>query len=259
MAMAVRSGALPAANGSYAGAVPGAALADRLRDELLRGILRGDWKPGERLPAERDLAQRLSANRSSVREALRSLAQLGLVAVRRGGGATVCSPYEAQLPILGPLLVADGRLDRGLALQILDVHEMIVCGAARLSAERGSDDQLLHARELLGRLASPGLATEEAGRVLDALFEVVTESSGNLVLRLVRNALGPIVTGELRPLLREALRPADETLRARIHAIDRALAARDPLATEEAVRALLRDRRQRLLDALERIERSRSA
>jgi GntR family transcriptional regulator, transcriptional repressor for pyruvate dehydrogenase complex len=230
------------------------AIADRLRDEILDAILRGDWEPGERLPAERELAQRLSVNRSSVREALRSLEQLGLVVVRRGGGATVRSPRDAHLPILRSLLHAGGRLDAALALQILDVHEMLVCGAARLSAERGSDDQLLHARELLSRLGAPGLSREEVGRVLDALFDLVTESSGNVVLRLVRNAIGPIVAGELRPLFWDALRAPDDELRDQLQRIRRALEARDPVATEETVRALLRQRRQHVLAALERGE-----
>jgi len=225
-------------------------IADRLRDE----ILRGDYKPGDRLPAERHLARRMSVNRSSVREALRTLEQLGLVAVRHGDGATVRAPREASLAILRPLLLADGRLDRSLALQILDVHEMLVCGAARLSAERASDDQIRHARGLLRRLGEPCLARDDAVQVLDGLFEFVTESSGNLVLRLVRNAIGPIVGGDLRPVFWEALRPSDAELRAQLERIECGLAARDAVATEEAVRTLLRDGRPRLLAALEGLD-----
>lgn len=225
-------------------------IAAWLRDE----ILRGEYKPGDRLPAERHLAKRMSVNRSSIREALRTLEQLGLVAVRRGDGATVRAPSQASLAILRPLLLADGRLDRGLALQILEVHEMLVCGAARLSAERASDEQIRTARALLRRLGAPDLARDDAARVLDGLFEFVTESSGNLVLRLVRNAIGPIVGGDLRPVFWEALRPSDSVLRAQLERIASGLAARDALATEEAVRALLRDGRPRLLAALETLD-----
>jgi DNA-binding FadR family transcriptional regulator len=221
-------------------------IADRLVDEILRGA----YRAGERLPAERDLAEQLSANRSSVREALRRLEQLGLVVVRRGGGATVCSTRDARLRIVRPLLSASGRLDRELALQVLDVHEMLVCGAARLCAERADDDQILHARELLARLAAPGLGRDEFGAVLDSLFEVVTESSGNLVLRLARNELRPVLADELRPLFWRAMRPPDDALLAALRRIDLALAARDAAAAEEGVRALLRGRRPRLLDAL---------
>jgi DNA-binding FadR family transcriptional regulator len=127
---------------------------------------------------------------------------------------------------------------------------MLVCGAARLCAERADADQILHARELLARLAAPGLGLDEFGAVLDSLFEVVTESSGNLVLRLARNELRPILADELRPLFWRAMRPPDDALLAALRRIDLALAARDAAAAEEGVRALLRGRRPRLLEAL---------
>lgn len=62
------------------------AIADALRSEILRGT----YAPGDRLPAERDLAARLGANRGAVREALRKLEQQGLVVIRRGG-ARACA------------------------------------------------------------------------------------------------------------------------------------------------------------------------
>jgi len=58
-------------------------------DELRARIVRGDWKQGERLPSERQLSQQLAMSRASVREAIRSLEALGLVAVRHGQGVFV--------------------------------------------------------------------------------------------------------------------------------------------------------------------------
>ena len=222
-------------------------IAGNLRDD----ILRGRYKPGDRLPAERDLASKLSANRTSVREALKTLEQLGLVVSRHGGGTTVCRLEDASVEIVRHLLIVDGRIDTGLALQVLDVHEMLVAGAARLALERATDDDLLHARELLVRLAVPSCGAEERVQVIDELFDLITEASGNLVLRLVRNAIGPMLNGELGRAVWSALRPEADILADQIDDIDRAIAARDPLATEEAVRSLLRDRRERLIALLQ--------
>ena len=48
-------------------------------------ILRGQYRPGERLPSERDLAARFESNRGVIREAIKKLEQLGIVAVAPGG------------------------------------------------------------------------------------------------------------------------------------------------------------------------------
>src|SRR5262245_13055474 len=58
-------------------------------DTLLRGIVGGQYAPGTRLPAERELALQLKASRPTVREALRRLEQWNLIAPRRGSGIVV--------------------------------------------------------------------------------------------------------------------------------------------------------------------------
>src|SRR4051812_44940136 len=62
-------------------------------------ILSGEVPAGERLPNERDLAERFAVGRPTVREALRSLEALGIVEIRAGraGGAFAARPSEATL------------------------------------------------------------------------------------------------------------------------------------------------------------------
>ena len=50
---------------------------DEVADRLQAEILRGKFRPGDRLPTERELAEQLCVNRSSVREGLKKLQQLG--------------------------------------------------------------------------------------------------------------------------------------------------------------------------------------
>ncbi|MBI2773120.1 MAG: FadR family transcriptional regulator, partial [Chloroflexi bacterium] len=67
------------------------------RDRLYQGIVsqlgalieRGELKPGDQLPAERQLAEQFEVSRASVREALRSLELIGVVETRAGGGTFV--------------------------------------------------------------------------------------------------------------------------------------------------------------------------
>ncbi|MCZ6463381.1 MAG: GntR family transcriptional regulator [Proteobacteria bacterium] len=222
-------------------------IAGRLRDEILSGL----YRAGDRLPAERDLAARLEVNRASVREALRILEQLGLVSIRPGDGARVRHVQEASLDLVRHLLFRDGKVNLPAAVQVLDVYEMLVSGAARLAVERGSDDELLHARELLTKLGDGATAPEDWPGIIDQLFEVMTAASENLVVRLCRNAIGAALASDLGHSFWKLVRPSADTIREEARAIDRAVVARDPVATEEAVRAMIRERRIRLLAALE--------
>lgn len=84
-------------------------VAEALRDDLARGRFR----PGDRLPAETDLATRFGVHRHTVREALARLGREGLVAARRGAGTFVLAP-PAEYPIgrrvrFGQNIRASGR------------------------------------------------------------------------------------------------------------------------------------------------------
>lgn len=103
---------------------------------LLQSIRLGLIGPGERLPAERELATMLEVSRDTLREAIASLAEAGWVVARRGryGGTFVSAELPVALPATpgsadDPLL-ASGRLEDTLALR-----SVIEVGAARRAAE----------------------------------------------------------------------------------------------------------------------------
>jgi DNA-binding FadR family transcriptional regulator len=87
----------------------GERLATELRDEILRGRFRA----GERLPSERDLAERFGVHRGAVREALKKLEQLGVAEIRPGG-ARVLPLTEASLDVVAPhtALQVPGKTNR---------------------------------------------------------------------------------------------------------------------------------------------------
>jgi GntR family phosphonate transport system transcriptional regulator len=61
----------------------------RIADELEQAILRGTFEPGSKLPGEVDIAERFGVNRHTVRRAIASLAQRGLVRAERGSGTYI--------------------------------------------------------------------------------------------------------------------------------------------------------------------------
>ena len=61
-------------------------LSDQIAEQLENMIADGSLHPGERLPAERTLAERLGVSRPSLREAIKKLSSRGLLTSRQGGG-----------------------------------------------------------------------------------------------------------------------------------------------------------------------------
>jgi DNA-binding FadR family transcriptional regulator len=114
--------------------------------------------------------------------------------------------------------------------------------------ERGAPEAIDRARVLVQRLADPKLGAEEFLPATEALFEVIAEASGNLVLRLVRNGVLSLL--EARGAARSALFDRSPAVLRAVHAIDAALAARDVDALESAVRTFLRATQARALRLL---------
>jgi len=221
-------------------------IALSLREDILAGV----YAPGDRLPAERDLALRHGAHRSSVREALRQLEEQGLVSIRQGGGATVRAVRDANFGVVRHLLFRDGVADRGMLAQLLEVHEILLVGATRLAVEQADDEELLAAVRLLGRMARPECDADTYLDSIEALLGLIADATQNLVLHLARQAVNPFFSERFRPV-RRRMQPDPAVLRPLLRALQRSVSTRDTDAACLTVRRLLRAGRSRALDALE--------
>lgn len=117
---------------------------ERVAEELRDMIVRGELKPGDRLPAEPDLTTRMSVGRGTLREALRLLSSQKLLTTRRGtsGGTFVAEPTPddvADYLQTSLTLLSRGRLS---VAQLLEVRSMLEVPAAGLAARRRSNADL---------------------------------------------------------------------------------------------------------------------
>jgi GntR family transcriptional regulator, transcriptional repressor for pyruvate dehydrogenase complex len=159
-------------------------ITDILRDE----ILRGQYRPGERLPSERDLAARFESNRGGVREALKKLEQLGIATITPGG-VRVVPIEEASLSVLGPLVDLQEVPDPALVVHLLEVLGALLSMAARTAIERASPAELEQMQQIVKDLINNVDDSDQQNqgwRELGTLFSTV---SNNLVLRLILNGL----------------------------------------------------------------------
>jgi GntR family transcriptional repressor for pyruvate dehydrogenase complex len=144
-----------------------------------RLIERGRLKPGDRLPAERDLATRIGVSRPTVRAGLHSLAALGVVHSKHGSGTYIPDgPPTLRTEALSFLAALHGftREEMYEARRILEV------GAAGLAAERATPDELATlADEVSGMFAS--ITERQVFLVHDVNFHRgVAAASGNPIV-----------------------------------------------------------------------------
>jgi GntR family transcriptional repressor for pyruvate dehydrogenase complex len=109
-------------------------------DEIKGMIIRGELRPGDRLPKEADLAARLGLSRNSLREAVRALTLIRILETRQGDGTYVTS-LEPDILLETISFVADFHQDRTL-LHVLEVRRMLESSATALAAQHASEEEL---------------------------------------------------------------------------------------------------------------------
>ena len=164
-------------------------IASEVRHQILGGAIR----PGDKLPGERDLAGQFQVNRSTVREALKSLADLGLVVIRHGGGAVVQDYMtRAGLQLLPYLFVHDAGGDPTMLRSLLEARRLFAVGMTRLAVERATPEEQAALAELVEEMRR---AQGDLARFQDLDFDFVQalgRASRNWVFVLILNSVHPI-------------------------------------------------------------------
>ena len=148
-------------------------------ERLLTVIKLGVVGPGERFPAERDLAVLLGISRITLREAIKALQQSGYVESRRGRFGGTFVSYTRPAPSRGELRRI-AREDGGRIADALTFRMAVETGAAQVLAQSagGFDSDVL-----LARLASVNGAVPDDYRRMDTLFHLaIAELTGSSLL-----------------------------------------------------------------------------
>jgi GntR family transcriptional regulator, transcriptional repressor for pyruvate dehydrogenase complex len=162
--------------------------------EQVRQLMRqGQLRPGDRLPAERDLCEQFGVSRVTVREALRMLESSGLVDIRVGarGGAFVTAPSSGR--------IGDGLADM-LSLSVIsaanvtEVRLILEVGIVPLLCERATEEDL-EDLERMCALSREALSRSGYSMDMSAEFHVrVARATHNPALALlVESFRGPIL------------------------------------------------------------------
>lgn len=121
------------------------AVTDEAIEKIKSMIVSGELSPGDRLPPEKELAERLGLSRNSMREAVKALEVIRVLDVRRGDGTYVTS-LEPHLLLEAISFVVDMHDDSSL-LEIFTVRRILESQATALAASHASADDIATLRE----------------------------------------------------------------------------------------------------------------
>lgn len=216
-------------------------LYEQVLDRLRSYVAEGGLAAGDRLPAERDLAQRLGVSRASVKQAIVVLEVQGLVEVRHGGGTYLVKDSLDAEP-MGRLVERKRRLP-----DVLEAREALETKLAELAAERRTDDDLAALREALDHMAEE-IAAGGHGVEGDRRFHAaVTAAAHSSLLAEFMRSIAEQITESRNESLRQPRRP--ERSLAQHHAILEAIEAGRGKAAATAMRRHVRTvAKVRLLD-----------
>lgn len=208
------------------------AVTRQIEKLILRGILR----PGERLPSERELADRFGVSRPSLREAVAELQQKGLLTSRAGAGIFVADVLgSAFSPALIELFASDDEAVFDVIAFRRDMEGLAAERAARLA----SDTDLQVIASTFDRMEQArGRANPEREARLDAEFHMaILEASHNVVmLHMMRSMFQLMQEGVFynrQIMFNQSTKRS--SLLDQHRAIRDAILARDPVAARAAV------------------------
>lgn len=202
-------------------------------EQLREMIHRGELRPGDRLPPERDLAKLLGVSRPTLRAGIRSLAAVGVLQSRQGAGTFVVQS-DGQPTLDGSPLRLMASLHGFTSAEMFEARLTLEMSVAGFAAERATGDHLATMAE---EVASMYAALEDPEQFLvhDVRFhQAIATASGNRILTALMNMVSKILF-DIR--IKTVKRATDLKESVEMHrTIYNAIRKRDPEAARAAMR-----------------------
>jgi GntR family transcriptional regulator, transcriptional repressor for pyruvate dehydrogenase complex len=172
-------------------------LYEQIVQQIEESIVKGDLKPGDQLPAERDLAQRFGVSRTAVREAVKALREKGLVEAYSGKGTFITDGTTQAVRQSLDLMVKIGQMEG--TSHLAELRAILEPEIAALAAARIQEPELATMREAVSIMDASGQDPEayiEAD--LDFHLALAEAAANPLILSLLDSIVGLLREQRLR-------------------------------------------------------------
>ena len=215
-------------------------LYEQIVEQIEESILKGALKPGNQLPAERELANQFGVSRTAVREAVKALREKGLVEAHPGRGTFVTDGTSHSIRQTLDWILRTGP-EKG-ATHVVEVREILEPEIAALAASRVDDDAIASMREAVA-VMDHAQRDPEVFIEADLDFHLaLAEAAGNpLILSLIDSIVAVLRDQRMRIFKVEGGPERGQYHHKRI--LD-AIEHRDPQGAREAMRAHMRQVRE---------------
>jgi GntR family transcriptional regulator, transcriptional repressor for pyruvate dehydrogenase complex len=160
-------------------------LIDTIVDEIKGKVITGEYKTGDMLGSQDELARRLGVSRASLREALKRLEMMGLVESRQGLGTFLkkIEPIDFMNPLSSFVVI-----DKKSAFELLEARLHIEGSLAALAASHATEEDLLALEDILSTMRSLSAAQEIEEFVKQDVqfhYAIAKASNNNLLVKIV--------------------------------------------------------------------------
>lgn len=165
---------------------------EQVETQIREAILSGTFKRGEKLPSEAELAENFAVSRTTVREALRSLAAAGLifkVPGASGGSFVQVIDYRSLGGVLGESIVNTLRLGTVEYDEVAQVRRLLELPSAKLAAMNHTEEDIETLRSIVDRQKEITVDHPEVPRLDINFHSAIGDASGNRVLASFVTAL----------------------------------------------------------------------
>lgn len=200
------------------------AVTDEAIEKIKAMIVAGDLRPGDRLPREADLAERLGLSRNSLREAVKALSLIRVLDVRQGDGTYVTS-LAPQLLLDALSFIVDFHRD-DTVLEFFEVRRILEPAATALAAQRMTTTDIDALRKVLAGLRDDATIDELVANDLEFHHGIAAGAGNGLLCSLIDSLSGPTTRARIWRGLTQA--GAVERTREQHAAILDAIATHEP-------------------------------
>ncbi len=210
---------------------------EKVAEQIEKRILDGELRSGDRLPTERDLAEQFHVSRTAVREAMKILAQRGLVDMRPGRGTIVIDgAHEAMQESINLAMKLKLR-EVGGSDNLVEVREILEIEIAALAATRATEKEIDAMREAV-KVMDESLDDADAFIAADNNFhEALAQGTQNTLILILVNSIVNLLSEQRKQIFEIEGGPQ----RGQIHhkRILESVIRRDPRAARAAMRSHL--------------------
>ena len=155
-------------------------VVQQIIDSLVEAMIRKELKPGDQIPTEMELAERLGVGRNSVREAIKILVYFGVLEIRRAEGTYVCEGFTDTM--IDPIIYGIILDKAGSYEYLMELREIMEAGVMKLAMENAKEEEFRSLRIQLDRMRREiEIGPENVDRVFqeDNEFHSIITSMGH--------------------------------------------------------------------------------